>query len=561
MPNRTNNISSAVFLLGAGASIPAGVPGTFSFVDEFVSHINKTNDVSSINSLSEIIRVLKNWKGTIDIEVLLETLTKLADKQNDPILKFYKDGQFILQGYPEKAPLIELLKIFIRDRAVITPSQDLSYLKPFQGFLEEYGTLDIISFNYDTCIEQFCSKYGRRYKDGFDEEFSPLSFDREDTDIRLYKLHGSAIWYSSDRGTYIKVPVITDNTNPRLFSGEQLNNLMLYPMQKTDYSEPFLELLMRARNVLQSARCKYLISVGYSFRDEYVTKLIKDVANRNRELTVILLDPKAYQIYHDKLQYYQNGIPSPLDGRVVCLPYKFEEIFPELQRHYLQNLVSGNKTYFSLLASDSMGNQPDWNISLVTLSNAEYVQRVKYILENKLENDFINPSYTYQYIEVSIKTALNLIAGGETATFWNDITKKLIKETIFRIMNVSIAQDRQGVASMQIQGNFAELVYILQQCNKYTESRAKMSFKSSIISEQLEYLPLICNYLETLQKTYFPVKDIFDKRRIFITDTNRSIIESCVSIFNTRNNEENIATLSKTLKDIEFSYITNLIDN
>ena len=76
--------SQVMFFLGAGASVAADVPDTFSFVKEFRDSIG---DAAKKETIEKIIQTLKKWKGSeIDIELLLETLTKLETKEQEPLL-------------------------------------------------------------------------------------------------------------------------------------------------------------------------------------------------------------------------------------------------------------------------------------------------------------------------------------------------------------------------------------------------------------------------------------------------------------------------------------------
>jgi len=125
--------------------------------------------------------------------------------------RLFEGGKFILSEYSQKAPLIKDLKNFIKSKAIVS-EEKIEYLKPLRGFIEEYRPLDIISVNYDICIEQFCNTHRLSYQDGFDVNWNPKTFAREHTDIRLYKLHGSVMWYQSDRGGYIKSPVMSEES-------------------------------------------------------------------------------------------------------------------------------------------------------------------------------------------------------------------------------------------------------------------------------------------------------------------------------------------------------------
>lgn len=333
--NQNTKSSDVMFFIGAGASVAANVPDTYSFVREFIDNIN---DIDKKETIEKIVQTLKNWKNTdIDIELLLETLTKLENKQHEPLLQFYSGGDFILKGYSEKKPLIDDLKDFIKRKAIVS-EEKIQYLQPFLGFIEDFRPLNIISLNYDICIEQFCNVHKLTYQDGFDVHWNPKTFATEHTDIHIYKLHGSVMWYQSNRGGYIKLPVMTQESKIQLITGEMADNLMLYPMQKWDYADPLLELLVESKRLLESETCKFIIVVGYSFRDDHILRIVWDAARKNKELHLILVDPKAYQIYHEKLKYYdeQHIIPSSLDGKVVCLPYKFENIFPLLNNYYLR---------------------------------------------------------------------------------------------------------------------------------------------------------------------------------------------------------------------------------
>lgn len=281
----TNDSSEVVFLLGAGASVKAGVPDTFRFVKVFQQSVTNREERKAVD---KIIETFREWQNSdIDVELLLDTLTKLDTKEQEPLLKFFRGGRFILSGYPEKRPIVEDLKDFIKRNAIIDTQERIRYIEPLLGFVEQYKPLDIFSVNYDTCIEQFCNVYKLNYQDGFDVNWNPQVFERENVDIRLYKLHGSIIWYRSDRSGCIKLPVMAEKAGIQLITGEKADSLMLYPMQKFDYAEPLLELLIRFKTIMQN--CKVLIVVGYSFRDAHIQRILLDVARQNRELTLILV--------------------------------------------------------------------------------------------------------------------------------------------------------------------------------------------------------------------------------------------------------------------------------
>ena len=432
--------SQVIFFLGAGTSIAAGVPDTYSFVTKFMNDIQEPDKKETIK---KIVQVLKDWKGSeIDVELLLETLTKLQNKEQEPLLQFYGGGDFILQGYSEKEPIIDDLKDFIKSKAIVTEGK-IEYLQPLLGFVEEFRPLDIISVNYDICIEQFCNVNKLTYQDGFDVHWNPKTFDIEHSDIRLYKLHGSVMWYQSDRGGYIKLPVMTEKSKIELITGERAENLMLYPMQKWDYAEPLLELLVGIKDLLESEACKFLIAVGYSFRDDHIRRILWDTARKNREFCLILVDPKAYQIYSEKLKYYDEmrKNPSSISGRVVCLPYKFENVLPYLKNYYLKNLRDALIGETGQRQREIRGEKVDWLPPVKLFVNAEHTEKVESLLERihsvELERDW------QLSLELPLKIAVNLFSNNqkERANRYLDIFYKLLYKMMVDRIYVNVMRD------------------------------------------------------------------------------------------------------------------------
>jgi len=399
--------SEVIFFLGAGASVPAGVPDTRSFVNQFIESESDTDKKATIE---KIVKTLKDWKKSdIDVELLLETLTKLRDKEQEPLLQFYEGGNFNLTGYYEKEPLINDLKDFIKSKAIVSENNIL-YLQPFLEYVEESGPLDIISVNYDTCIEQFCNVHKLAYQDGFDVNWNPKTFATENTDIRLYKLHGSVMWYQSDRGGYVKVPVMTGKSEIELITREKAINLMLYPMQKWDYAEPLLELLVEIKRLLESKECKFLVVIVYSFRDEHLRRLVWDAAKKNKQLHLILIDLNASQIYFEKLQYYddEHKIRSSLYGKVICLPYGVEKVFSHVKNNYLKNLKEGLSEEIIQRQAESKAQKPNWVNCFRSFVRAEYTEKVEDLL-GKVGVYELQP-YWSLHLEFYLKMAVNYLS-------------------------------------------------------------------------------------------------------------------------------------------------------
>ncbi|NVM55359.1 MAG: SIR2 family protein [Candidatus Helarchaeota archaeon] len=489
------NSSEVVFFLGSGASVNAGVPDTFAFVKEFRGSVTDGDKQTTIN---KVIDTLKEWKrGEIDIELLLETLIKLDTKEKEPLLKFFKGGKFILGDYSEKRPIIDDLKDFIKKKAIVKPEK-IKYLRPLLSFIEEFHTLDIISVNYDICVEQFCNEYKLTYQDGFDIYWNPKVFETENTDIRLYKLHGSVMWYQSDKGGYIKLPVMTGKGDVKLITGERAESLMLYPMQKWEYAEPFLELLVQIKHILESENCKFLIVIGYSFRDDHIKRMLWDVAKKNRNLNLIIVDPKAQQVYNDKLKYYDvlSQIPSPVDGRVTCLPYKFEGVLPYLKDYYLKNLRQGLRCITAQHQNVLKGEKANWLPCLRSLINAEQVEKAEEILK---QIDRLEFERNWRLgLELALKMFVNLAAGNQEkkAPEYLKRLRRNMRLVLVERMNVGIIiSDSMPV----IQINF-----------NYVRTDSGSSYTSGWHAK--EFIISLYSYIETRKKMILsPISDQLSK--------------------------------------------------
>ena len=187
------------------------------------------------------------------------------------------------------------------------------------------------------------------------------------------------MWYKTDRGDYIKLPLQPKDNKIKLIFGEEANHLMLYPMQKWEFDEPLLSMMQQLREYLEKAVT--VIVVGYSFRDPYMVKIFHDAARKNRHLKIILIDPKARQIYQEKLLYFLGEdkvsiIPSSLADRVLCLQYEFEKIISILDE-YTNNLRRGWGTEIECEEKSYAGENQEWfkNGPMMYYVNSEFIDR------------------------------------------------------------------------------------------------------------------------------------------------------------------------------------------
>ena len=498
--------SEVVFLLGAGASVAAGVPDTVKFVMDFVEDTRAKNE-EQVATLERVLAVLEKFSDPepVDVELLLRTLTELQNKEKDVLLRFYEGGRFILSGASEKKPLIDGLKEYIRQRVVVS-AEDAKYMQPMRYFVEEAGTLDILSANYDICVEQFCSANKFVCRDGFDVHWNPRTFG-ERADVRLYKLHGSIMWYQTDRGDYVKLPVKVEHDRVQMLTGESAESLIVYPMEKWAYAEPLIELLVRAKNLLESDTCRFLIAVGYTFRDAHIKRMIWDAARKNKALTMVLVDPKAAELYHGTLEFYDDNhtIESSLAGRVVCLPYCFEKVLPFLKLGIVDNLREGLAQESTAHTSERQGQYADWLRAFRSLIYAEHVTEAVSVFENRVSFADLG-SRDNSNLELPFRLTRSLCRvgratdGNRYARLFHDM---LVQALRYQLQQLTVYTDRPDKPVMLQQ--YSQLVDPLRAIQGYVQNQARLGGASVPDDGVTALHRQVLSYMNAIPNGYIPM--------------------------------------------------------
>jgi hypothetical protein len=346
-----------IFFLGAGASVEADIPDTRKFIsgkgnceEGFLERLEKQGNQKELDVLNDIIKSLDEQKrNNLDVELILEILDQLNDKDKYHIHHFYEPRTFKFnsqEDFESLKKLEYLLRQFIREK-VLAKIDKIDYLSPLLSFKKP---LFIFSVNYDTCIELLSLKHNLSYTDGFELNWDEDLFDKKNCDIKLFKLHGSIIWYQTDSGNYLKLPITQDNIE--LITGEIANPFILYPRgDKGQFAKSLSYLSTQLQRHLTTA--KICVVVGYSFRDPQIRQIFFEMSKNNDSLTVLLVSPNAGEIFRNQLKYYDtNGkIPSSLSEKVICWNYSFGAV---LKDYYLyRNLES------SIVLLKSYNNQAE----------------------------------------------------------------------------------------------------------------------------------------------------------------------------------------------------------
>ena len=392
------------FLLGAGASVEAQVPDTVHLIQDFAEQTTWATQIQTL--LKELREWAKTQGRVVDVELVLETLQRLADWPQEPLAALQRQPVEIDGIEPRK--VLEALRDFIKQKVVVDPEKT-AYLDPLRGFVDSEKPLSVYSLNYDTAIEVFCAKHRLAYRDGFGEDWNPRVFDDQNVDLLLFKLHGSITWYRTDRGRFLKIPVMLKDSTVRLITTERATALMLYPAQKLAYIEPLFELLLQMKKRL--ATCQFLVAVGYSFRDDHVRQILWDVARVSPEFTVILISPDAGNVYREKLALYASDIPSSLQGRVICLPFAFGKALPVLQREFIKIARDFAQEWRDRSLEERQGFLPAWTQAAKLASQYGHIEAARTILEKTEAKE--NIWYT-DHLEIVVRGLFFATANNDT---------------------------------------------------------------------------------------------------------------------------------------------------
>ena len=318
-----STISNVTVFLGAGASVPFGIPDAMKFVE------NLENDLKCYaKRIQQIRERVKRFGFSDDIEAvlsvadfwanpkeaILEIGPSFAEITNLERMNFKKRRRearmsrrikdYIVRKcfISDEEIIVKILKIYGRFFESLTQIFNLPYCDP-RG-RQACPAIDVFTTNYDNVIELYAKRNGIRIYDGYREQaigyykFDPDYYETSPTALRLYKLHGTVTYAKLESGEIERLPFIP-RRGPLVISGKQAFPDLIYPgMHRYLAREPQLELLnLLKKNLL---KCQTCIVVGYSFRDPNVRQLFADACRRNNSLRVFLVSPNAKGIIREK---------------------------------------------------------------------------------------------------------------------------------------------------------------------------------------------------------------------------------------------------------------------
>lgn len=397
-----------IFLLGAGASKPSGIPTIKSMTDEFLEHplldTQKKHYLENEESYRRKFYMLSLIAGKTfeksDIEYMMSVLISLKDANDtgqlieqkldyyvDQLLRVIHNGRLAKKATYPKIELINdlqnKLEQFIRKKCETL--QGVDYLRPLVA-LHEYKPMNIFTLNYDATIEIFCENQGLTYTDGVYPYWNEKDFDKKN-DINLYKLHGSLYWLRTDRKIF-KVPIKgLKLSQVSYLTDEPVYEMMIYPaIQKNKQLATYSWLSQKFRDELSVS--ELCIIIGYSFRDKDIKESISEALTLNRKLWLIIIDPNANLIKKENFHQYPE-----FSARIIASNTLVEESVTNRELHeQLRHLQTARRLEEEASrAQTGTKNRLDdnyWNLIIRNYLRIGHHDRIKWIVEDLLTQKF-----------------------------------------------------------------------------------------------------------------------------------------------------------------------------
>ena len=327
---RSKNLET-IYLIGAGASLPANIPGidliTKNFFEDVV-HSDKKDRYfeKSLKMHAKRLEKITNKEfQEPDLESFLTLIVDLEDDRYRKLIEYKYQVKNITKAH------LKNIKIgthnYIRKRLECINSDTVEYLAPLVGTSHQGIPLNVFTMNYDGTIELICEKYNIKYSDGFNPYWDPTTFEDPSTMVKIFKLHGSLYWLKSASRRVIRVPVKgLEMDKVKYFSDDMVSEMMIYPaLQKEKYSEICSWLSHKFIQTLNDTRC--CVIIGYRLRDKDLRENIVDALYGNSNLWLVIINPTASSI---KRNFFTD---IEISSRVMVIDSGIEETVTNRELH------------------------------------------------------------------------------------------------------------------------------------------------------------------------------------------------------------------------------------
>lgn len=316
---------SLLFLLGAGASVDAGIKHAKEMTLDIEGKIRSDLDFKEFNDLYNYLKssiiYQRGLEGafedrTATIEELLDVLSEINQKHQNKLYPFIGGWNIHLlkvagEEFEKVGKLDKQIRAQLFQWINISNYDKARYFRGFKDLVADIGSaVRVFTLNYDICVEKALAGTNFGIELGFNSsrEWEATKFDSNeniDVGMYLYKLHGSIDWERDEANGNILKLCDNPQPNPELIFGTAA---------KLSSIDPYLFYVHELRKYSLNEALRFIVVIGYSFSDEYVNGLIGQAVTRSDYLKVLVVAP----VFEDK----EDSVPGCISreqGRIASL--------------------------------------------------------------------------------------------------------------------------------------------------------------------------------------------------------------------------------------------------
>lgn len=284
-----------LFLLGAGASVDAGIPISNQMVNKIEELIINHNDWKPYKDLYYYLKssinysdgILGKFEVPFNVERLLIVISEIEKRESNIMYPFIGTWNIRLldlggNNFENIKKFHKLIRKQLNEWVGLRSYDDANYYQSFTSLSSDVANLiKVFTLNYDMCFENIVGK-DKTIELGFTKEtneWHQSNFENiEGKHYNLYKLHGSIDWYISEEKLYKSQKI---ESEPELIFGIQ---------HKMTSVDPYFYYSSVLRNSCFN-EAKIIVVIGYSYADEYVNVILSQALNTRSELRIINVAP------------------------------------------------------------------------------------------------------------------------------------------------------------------------------------------------------------------------------------------------------------------------------
>lgn len=353
-----------MLLLGAGASVEAGVPDAYTMTQSILNEFRGPGIEKEAQVLAFVlggllfqrgIRGENPLKGGINVEELFNAVLLLSERNSlemapfvgawhpmveefdkergaanfdklqnmifknpdTPTHEFQQEFKKVIGSLGERRGTGKIFKdiefwmvLALTTLVWIDRSERVAHLKPILNLLSRQKRLVVATLNYDNSIELLARDAGVGCVTGIDTEWVEGSFNFSGDGLFLLKLHGSIDWQRLPNYRHAQSPmprtVILRATEAEMREGSRayVPAVIFGHRNKLTVEGPFLELLRAFQKELDEK--DQVTVVGYSFRDAHINEYISLWLNKKRERKLRIISPHFFKHTSEYAQQLVN---------------------------------------------------------------------------------------------------------------------------------------------------------------------------------------------------------------------------------------------------------------